>query len=321
MIPSFRNVALALIALSAVLLCSRWSSAQTDRLDVTLDWLPSPEYYGFYYAVAKGVYNRAGLQVTFRNASGAPVVAAQLGAGSIPVGSTTSDNVLRQAAQGVRFSRLVPLMLFNPVSIVSLARKPINRVSDLHGVTLGTNPQTSTYAQFEYLLRLNNVSPGTIKEYPIGFGGAAQLLSGEVDAFLAYTTNQAVDVELRDPNAVELLFEESGLRTYGLVLCVIPSSKLTDDVADRFIHASLEGYRLGASDINEATAILRKAEPTLNPQKVSAAISKLTKRNHQASATVPSDLDAWVSLPSGARASIRDELRALYQAGLSQWPH
>jgi ABC-type nitrate/sulfonate/bicarbonate transport system substrate-binding protein len=308
------------IAVAFALLGLHLSTALAQSVDVTLDWLPSPEYYGFYYAQRAGLYERQGLQVSFRNASGAPVVAAQLGAGSIRIGTTTSDNILRQAAQGVRFSHLVPIILFNPVTIVSLPNKPVNKVSDLRSLTLGTNPQTSTYAQYEYLLRLNRMPLGVIREYPIGYGGAVQLLAREVDAFLAYTTNQAVDVEIRDPNVIELLFEENGLRTYGLVLAIVaPGGDLTEEIANRFVTATLEGYRAGGTRIDEAVDALAKAEPTLNREKVTRAIKKIVRQNAVAPARVPPDLDQWVALPAG-KSDTRSGLLPLYQIGISKWP-
>jgi ABC-type nitrate/sulfonate/bicarbonate transport system substrate-binding protein len=311
-----------LIALT-IALCSTWGSsafAQLSRLEVILDWLPSPEYYGFYYQAFTGGYAQAGLQPIFRNSSGGPVVAAQLGSGSIKIGTTSSDNVLLQAARGARFIRVVPLELFNAVSIVSLPKKPIRQVADLKAAVLGTNPQSSTYAQYEYLLRASGILPGTVKEYPVGFGGAAQLLHGEVDAFLAYTTNQAIDVALQKPDMVELFFSDNGLKNYGLVLAVTNlSTDPSVEVVDRFIRATIEGYRKGASDINKAAEALVSAEPTLNRSKIVAAIEKMAKLNAAALSDVPSNLDEWVTLPSGVNPNIRTELSELYQQGLAFW--
>lgn len=294
------------------------AAAQPTRtLDVTLDWLPSPEYYGFYYAAYTRLYEKVGVRVTFKNASGAPVVAAQLAAGSIRIGTSTSDALLRQAAQGASYQRLVPLILFNPVSLVSLPRKPVRAVADIRNATIGTNPQSSAYAQFEHLLRTTGLPFGSFKEFPIGYGGSVQLLSGQVDAFLAYTTNQAIDIELQTAGFSEFLFEDQGIKNYGLVLAVAEKGlKVDPKLLDDFISATIQGYKLGGANVEDAAIALLRAEPTLNKDKTVAAIRKIVRLNERASETVPPDLDAWVNVSETSGSSVRKKLRSALQLGL-----
>lgn len=301
----------------------RDSAVSNQKITITLDWLPSPEYYGFYYALDKGLYESVGISVTIKNGSGAPVVAAQLAANNISVGTTTSDNILRQAARGVKFRQLIPIMKYNPVSLVSTTEIPIRKFDEILGKTIGTNPQASPYAQFSHLLAKNKISRQSYKEYPIGFGGAVQLKSREVDGFLAYTTNQAVDVALAGLPLVELHFgEDLGLRTYGLVLAVgnkVENDNQWDTLVRNLIDATIQGYKKGAKDVAGSVAALKKIEPNLDERKLAAAIKKMSVLNAAAPSSVPEDLDNWVSIDGVDVSKIRAELQELYTSGNAIW--
>jgi ABC-type nitrate/sulfonate/bicarbonate transport system substrate-binding protein len=228
---------------------------------------------------------------------------------------------LRTAIKGTKYTQLVPLVKFNPVSVVSSSKKPIRDFSDLQKFVLGTNPQSGTYPQFEFLMRKLGIASGTIREYPVGFGGAAQLISGEVDAFLSYTTNQAVDVQLRDGSVAEIMFETLGVRTFGLVLAIREMPKgITREQLDNFILATIQGYALGGENPEQATSALLRVEPTLNRAKVFAAISKVAKFNSAAFDIVPEDLDDWVTPnPSASQTKTRIELVENYKRGMRLW--
>ncbi len=217
---------------------------------VKIDWTPSPEYYGFFYAQHKGLYKKIGLDVEIIPGKGAPVVAAELAASAIYAGTTTSDNVLRQISKGASFSLAYPILRFNPCVIVSLKQKGIIDLKDLKGKNIGTNVETSVYQQLSYLINIGKLEKGSFTEIPIGWGGPAQLLAGQVDAFLAYTTNAVVDLEIRGQQIDEIFFGNLGIYTYGLVLLIgseneLLSKGLTLVDSKAFINATVEGYRLG----------------------------------------------------------------------------
>lgn len=287
---------------------SEKDNTKLKKIVLTIDWVPSAEYFGIFYAKEKGFYIEEGFDVEISPSSGAPVVASQLAVGAISIGTTTSDNILRQIARGASFERAFPLLTFNPASIVSLSEKPIRTPKDLSGITLGVNKQSSVYQQLQYLIDSKVIEEKSWKEFPIGYGGPPQLLSNQVDAFCAYTTNQAVDLEIKDLNIQEMYFGNLGVATYGLVLLFADKKFLakdglsTEDVT-KIAKATIKGYNEGAKDIMKAVEVLKKKVPTLDEKKLEVAIRKIGKLNRYTSFP-PKKIDIWVN-----SADITEEVR------------
>lgn len=283
---------------------------------IGIDWVPSPEYYGFYYALEAGFYREAGLNVTIAPGNGAPSVAAQIGVGALVLGTTTSDNVLRQVVRGARFDRAVPLLRFNPTVIASLAKRAISSVRDVRGKHIGTNQQSAVYQQFLFALENAGVRPSEITEYPINWGGNVELREQAVDAILAYTTNVVVDLEIENVAVTELFLGNEGLESFGLVLLVAGPDALrragfTSGEVDRFVTATLRGYSAGGENIEDAVDALQRAAPTLNRLKAAVAIRKIRRLNAETSYKLDR-LDRWVT-GSDVTESARAATLALFQ--------
>lgn len=298
-----RHVTVLLLATFLVCGCTgdrnrEASKASLQPFEVTLDWTASPEFYGFYYARAAGIYAKHGLDVRLRHSGGAPLVAKDLGAGVVYAGTTTSDNLVRQIAQGAEFSRAVTLLAYNPVVVASRGGSGILQLKDLEGRTLGTNRNSSTYQQILFLQDRGRIDLSKIEEYPIEYGGAADLLEGRVDAVLAYGTNVMVELEALGERAEVVFLSSYRIYNYGEVLAfarsaVLDAAKVPDAVVDRFVAATLEGYRTCPRDIDACVQALVKDDPTLNADKFLVGIQTITRLTSMA-AYPRSDLDRWV---------------------------
>lgn len=290
---------------------------EPKQFKITIDWVPSPEYYGFFVAKSEKLYDKYGLNVTINYGSGAPVVANQVATQSIYAGTTTSDNILRQVMLGADFSRAVPILRYNPSVLVSFENKAISNLKELKNHTIGVNKQSSVYQQFDYILgKDNKIKKSSFKEYPIGWGGAAQMASGEVDAILAYATNASIDLKLSGKNIKELFFSDKGVNLYGLVLVFASKSTLADnnileEDIENFIQATIEGYRIGESNPSLAVDSLIAAEPTLKTEKIKMAVERISELNKTKQADF-SKLDTWIN-DGNIPTEILEKAKALYK--------
>ena len=257
-------------------------------IEITIDWLPVAEYYGFYYAKHSGIFKEYGYNVTIYNGTGAPDVASQVGTGNIIIGTSTSDNILKRYANGQQFSAIRRLFNFNPSSIVTLKKNKISKISDLQSKTLGVNIKASPYEQLMALVKNDrsvNLDRDSFREYPIEYGGAAQLLGNNVDAFLAYTTNQAIDVSLQEPEeCVEIFLGDLGIYSYGLVIAFAEEKFLKEKGLDKndvqnIIEAVIKGYEYGLKDVDNAVEYLKQNDPSLDVKKAKEGIMKIGKLN------------------------------------------
>jgi NitT/TauT family transport system substrate-binding protein len=291
------------------------------NIEITIDWLPTQEYFGIYYAKHSGIFKRYGYNVTIKSGTSAADVATQIGVGSIAIGTTTSDSVLRRYAEGQHFSALRKIFNFNPASMITLQNKNIHKLADLYGKTLGVNIQANPYEQFTYVIENDRNIPlqaGQFKEYPIDFGGPEQLLAGNVDTFLGYTTNHAIDVSLRRPDMQEIFFGDLGVYSYGLVLAfadvqTLARHNLNNEDIDKIYNAVAEGYNKGLQDMDKAVEYLMENSPTLTKEKIQAGIAKIGKLNQ--SVVYPHyQIDQWVNGANGTRIAepVREEVLKLY---------
>lgn len=310
-----KNIVLLVLLLSIFCCKTHKQSPSLKPFEVTIDWIPSPEYYGFFYAKRNRLYEKAGLEVTIRSGTGAPTVATQIALGSIYAGTTTSDNIVRTLARGGEMSRAIPLLSYNPSVIAVLPTSPIRSLPEIQGKMIGVNRQSSPYQQLMWLARHGKLGNGRFQEYPIGYGGAVQLKTHEVDAILAYTTNVVVDLQKDGIDARELSFGDAGVKLYGTVLAIASKTDLahagiTAEDVNAFIKATLEGYDDGSHDIAGAIDSLMEAQPTLDRQKLDIAIRKIVQLRKGLPYPL-SELDSWVEA-DGLNDQIRQRVRELY---------
>lgn len=293
-------------------------------IEIMIDWVPVAEYYGFFYAKHSGIFKKYGYNVEILTGSGASNVAVQVGAGNVAIGTTTSDNILRQYVRGGRYAAVRPLLSFNPSSVITLKKNHIDDISDLKGKTLGVNIQASPYVQWQFLLKRDRNTPlheMEVKEYNIEWGGAPQLSEGRVDAFLGYTTNQAVDAELLEKDVCEIFLGDLGVVSYGVVLAfassdILQKEKIDKNDVERIYQAVKEGYDRGFSDIPNAIRYMKMqdGDPMLDEEKLRLAIQKIGKLN-KTIVYAPKKLDNWVK-EDGITSQNRDSVLRLYSTVL-----
>lgn len=286
----------------------------TQRASINIDWVPSAEYYGFFTAREQNIFTEQQLEASIENGSGAPVIASQIATGATRFGTTTSDNLTRIIARGASVRRAMPLLPFNPASLIS--REPLNNdLRTLRGKTVGVNVQSAVYAQFTKALATANVSAGSVREYPIGFGGVEEFISGRVDAFLGYTSNHSIDLDMRNVAYHETRFDDLGIASAGLVLVESGESRIpNDDLGERVFGACHRGYAFGADNPEAAVASLRQADPTLDQTKLQRAITKITTL---ARAYTPQAWDGWLAgedMSADAIATTNRLMTASYSA-------
>lgn len=250
---------------------------------VTIDWVPSAEYYGFFVARAENLFARRNLNVSIRNGTGAPVVAAQLASGAITLGTTTSDNLVRILAKGAKIARAMPILPFNPTTFImkpGLAFAP----DSLRGKIVGVNVQSAGYRQLHKALSRAGIRTDSFKEYPIGFGGVDEFASGRLDAFVGYTTNHAVDLALRNVPFEEVRLDQLGISSAGIVLVATREAEadLSATKLGHLFSACAEGFAVGAQRLDLAVNSLKTIDASLDSRKLRAAIQKsvrLTKED------------------------------------------
>lgn len=212
------GVAVAALALSAcaggaaatsAVEASEGAAESSGDLTVQLSWIKNEEFAGEFFADSQGYYTEAGL--------GAVTLVPGPSTGAAELISGTADIAMSDAVSigSVVASEGAPLKIIgttyqkNPFTILSLADGgDIATVDDLIGKKIGV--QDSNTALFNAFLAANDIDPSELEIVPVQFD-PAPLLSGEVDGFMAYLTNESINVAATGAATTDLPFADNGL--------------------------------------------------------------------------------------------------------------
>jgi ABC-type nitrate/sulfonate/bicarbonate transport system substrate-binding protein len=137
--------------------------------------------------------------------------------------------------------------------VISLAEKPIKTPKELKGKTIAVS--TSGVALVRHLIIVAGLSPDDVTMVPASPDPAA-LVSGQIDGYCGYVTNQGVMLETRGVKIYALNAQDAGIpETTGTVYAREDFLKSNKDVVVNFLKGAVQGWRW-ALDNPEPTAKL-----------------------------------------------------------------
>ncbi|NHI16139.1 ABC transporter substrate-binding protein [Microbacterium excoecariae] len=255
---SRRASALALAAATTLVLASCSSgSADTDSgeaaeeggWDVTLQlsWIKNEEFAGEYVADSEGYYEEAGFDGVELVAGPSTGVAELLGgtadialSDAVAVGTAIANEDAPLTIIGATFQA-------NPFTILSLADGAnLATPEDLVGAQIGV--QDSNLALFQAFLAANGIDEGDVEVVPVQYD-PAPLTNGEVDGFFAYTTNEAITVELAGNEITNLELAQNGLPFVAETVVVTDETLANErDMLKAFLKAEVQGWTDAVAD-------------------------------------------------------------------------
>src|SRR5579871_1786291 len=205
-----------LIAIVAALIAAS-AGAQT-KVNLRLDWKPGAQHAPFYLAKQKGYYLQEGVDLNIIPGSGSSDSVKQLGTRAVDAAIVDALVLVQAAEQRVPVKSIAVYYQRSAISIVSPKAKPVTSVQQLTGdVKIGSPKASATSQGLAALLFANNIRPEQVKVVDIGFG-VQPLLVKQVDALMAFTNIQPVELESAGMPVYELLIADHGVNAYGLTL-------------------------------------------------------------------------------------------------------
>jgi NitT/TauT family transport system substrate-binding protein len=265
---SIRTMALwVTISVAALSLagCGEAVDPNLEQINVLLDWKPQMEQAGFIVAREKGYYREVGLGVTFHEGQGATTTAALVGSGRYPLGISSGGATIIARSRGAHTVSLALINQRSPTVIFALESAGIRAPSDLVGKTIGLTQSGVKYDEYRALMNLLDINRSTIEEVDIRKAIVPSVLSGTVDAALAYTEDQPVLVELQGYDVVRIPIHDYGVNLLSTNI-VSNEDYIAErpDVARKFIAASLKGWKYAIEHPDEAVATYLNRYPESN---------------------------------------------------------
>ncbi len=240
--------------------------AQDKPLSFQLSWVKSIQYGGFFGGIEKGTFKKFGIDPTF--VSGGPNIdpVANVAAGQSQLGDRPIGPLIVAREKGIPIKVIGTIFQKSPYSIMSLAKTPIKSVQEMKGKTIAVS--TSGKPLMLNLIMDAGLKPDDVKIVPSAPDPAA-LVSGQLDGYCGYVTNQGVmlktrGVEIYALNAQDLGLPETTCTIYGREDFLAANR----DLVVRFLKAAIEGHKWALSNPETIARLMvdKYGAPGLNYQ-------------------------------------------------------
>jgi len=272
-----------LLVLMLVTACSRsGSSGGEGKADATkgslakvtlaLDWVPEPEFGGFYAGREAGAFRKGGIDVEILGGGAGVPVVQMVAAGRADFGAVGADEVINARARGADIVPVFATFQTSPQAIMAHASRGAKTLGDvLSSGTLAIDPG-APYAAF---LR-KKYGFQKVKVVPYD-GGVARFVSDKDHAQQCFITSEPIAAARQGSDPKVFLVADEGYNPYTTV--VITRRALWNEKPDlvrAFARASREGWRAYLDDPTTANAVMAKLNKSLDPDtwKSAAAAQK-----------------------------------------------
>lgn len=241
-----RRTLVALLAVTALSLCAGCSSKEQSpagpsaktKVKLALNWVPEPEFGGFYAARDGGFFDKQGLEVEIV-AGGANVPVLQMvSGGQVDFGISGADEILTAKARGADIVALFAVYQKSPQAIMAHAEhaKTLNEVFAGGTIALETGLPYAKYLKETY-------SFDKVKIVPYD-GGVARFIADKELAQQCFITSEPFAAQKQGVVPNVFLVADYGFNPYvGVVIAKRSTWLEKKDMVKKFVAASREGWQ------------------------------------------------------------------------------
>jgi NitT/TauT family transport system substrate-binding protein len=260
-----------MIVLSAAILgLGAVSAAAADKVTLQLKWVTQAQFAGYYVAKDKGLYEKAGLDVTIK--PGGPDIAPPqvIAGGGADVIIDWMPSALASREKGVPLVNIAQPFKRSGMMLTCRADTGIKTPADFKGKTLGVWFFGNEYPFLSWMSQLGIPTTGGADGVTVlkqGFN-VDPLLQKQADCISTMTYNeywQVIDAGIKPEDLIVFKYEDQGVATLEDGLYVL-EERLADpkfiDVMARFVKASMEGWAWARENPEEAAKIVLENDAT-----------------------------------------------------------
>jgi NitT/TauT family transport system substrate-binding protein len=264
-------------ALAACFLLSPHAHA-ADKVTFGLDWVAEPEYGGYYQALATGIYEKYGLDVSIVE-GGPQVNNAQLLVGGRLTFDITSNSflALNFVQEGIPYVVVAAGFQTDPDILMAHSGVGNDSFEDLKGKPIAVSSGTRA-SWWLYLKAKYGFSDSQLKSYSFSL---APFFTDPQAIQEAYVTSEPYLVEQQTgEKPVVLMISDAGFNGYASLIATSEKLVKTDpDLVQRFVNASIAGwYSFLYGDPAPAFAAILKANPDMSPGLLHYGYAELKER-------------------------------------------
>jgi putative hydroxymethylpyrimidine transport system substrate-binding protein len=232
-----------------------------QNVTLMLDWVPNPDHVGIYYALKKGFFSRAGLNVTIQ-VPGEGNSAQFVGSDRDDLGVSWPSGMFSATLAHIPITVVAATMSQTADVIIISPKSGVKSIAGLAGHSIGYFSPTGK-TQAEYIMQHNGVNPAKVTYVDVGTTLVQALLSGKVTAMTGGLANvEAIQTRLAF-NQQEPVFTLSseGFPPYPEFTLIANTNRLKDPayaaMVRTFIKALKQGEQAAEKDPSGSLAILK----------------------------------------------------------------
>lgn len=255
---------LVLAILSVLAACTRSTPSQPGaaKVQLALDWMPEPEFGGFYAGRESGAFLKNGLEIEILGGGAGVPVVQMVAAGRADFGVVGADEVINARTRGADIVAVFATFQTSPQAIMAHASRGVKTMADVFsGGTLAIDPG----AAFTAFLR-KKYGFQSVKIVPYD-GGVARFVTDKDHAQQCFITSEPIAATRQGSDPKVFLIADEGYNPYTTV--VITRRALWKEKPDQvraFVRASREGWQAYLDDPRAANAVMAKLNPTFNAE-------------------------------------------------------
>ena len=258
--PTRRTILQSTLGLTAVLavpaLLTRRALAKTP-LTMQFDWKFNVQFAGCFMAKEAGLYDAAGLNVTFKEWTDGVNVIEDAATAPMTLACAEQNLIIAAQANGSPVKALATMFQASPYGLMSTPDKPIMSLADLKGKSIGVH--IDGLKVMDLVMGVNGIAKDDIKITEIDYDKKFdRVVSGEFAAVQCYAVDEPVGIEaLFKVKPVVMKLSDFGFNSTAQTIVASEKTLAAEpDSVKAFLKATFEGWKMAFADIPAAATIV-----------------------------------------------------------------
>jgi NitT/TauT family transport system substrate-binding protein len=243
-------------------------SAAGTKVKLVLNWVPEPEFGGFYAARDGSAYRRQGFDVEIvGGGAGVPVVQ-MVATGRAHFGTIGADELLTARAHGADVIAVFATFQTSPQGIMVHASRNLTSIAEVfRSGTLAIEPGMAYAAYLKQKFAWDAVQ---VVPYD---GGVARFLNDPNFSQQCYVTSEPIAAKKQGGDPQVFLIADAGFNPYTTV--VVTRRELAEqkpEMVGAFVAATAEGWKSYLADPRPTNQLLARLNPSMDAATLEAAV-------------------------------------------------
>jgi NitT/TauT family transport system substrate-binding protein len=238
-----------------------------EKVSFRMNWYWRGIQAPFALAVARGHFERAGVEIELLEGRGSAITVQAVGAKADTFGFVDGFTLMLSVARGVPIRAVATMIGVSSFALVSLEDAGIRAAKDLEGRTLGVTPGDGHTQVWPAVVAANGLRAEAIRLVHMDpKGKMSALTQRQVDAVLGSAADIPVTLASRGIRTKVLTFAELGVPAVGFTI-VAHEDTIRDrpGLVRRVVAASIQGFEEATLEPDAAIQALSRLAPLVDP--------------------------------------------------------